>query len=496
MDTCDVCVIGGGPAGYAAAMRCVDFGKRVLLVERDRIGGAGIFDGALSSKALWELSQEVADIARRFGGGGRALPEIGFAAVTAQVNDAVKERADLLVGHLDAIRQQRPDAFEWVRGTGRLADAHTVEVATAQGTRSIAAAHIVLATGSRPRILPTIPVDERIILTSDGISALKEFPKSIVILGAGVIGCEFATIFSNFGRTQVYLIDKEPRILPFEDEDVARVIQDNLEAAGVFIHHGCKLVRMGIEEGQVAYVVEHTDDGRQERFTTERGLISVGRVPNVEGLGLAEAGIACSASGHIVDESTRTSVPHIYAVGDLTADIALLNVGELEGRHAAERMFGRPLRPMTYNNISTIMFLSPETAGVGMNELQARQQGRSYRVASYAFQCIPRAVAMRKTQGFFKILVTDDGEMKILGMRAIGEHASSAIQAVALLISMDKGIEELAELIHPHPSIIEGIQECVRMLLGKSILKPSAFAETLTCRRWHGGRYEPFVPGS
>jgi dihydrolipoamide dehydrogenase len=234
--------------------------------------------------------------------------------------------------------------------------------------------------------------------------------------------------------------------------------------------------------------LEHAN-GQKERYTAEKALISVGRVPNVEGLGLEDAGVTQSATGHIVDEHTRTSVPNIYAVGDLTADIALVNVGELEGRHAVERIFGKPLRDLNYNNISTIMFLSPETAGVGMNEQQAQKKGLSYRVASYAFECIPRAVAMRKTQGFFKILVTDDADMKILGMRALGEHASSAIQAVALLISMDKGIEELAELIHPHPSIIEGIQECVRMLLGKSILKPAAFHERLVCRRYHDGKY-------
>jgi dihydrolipoamide dehydrogenase len=356
----------------------------------------------------------------------------------------------------------------------------------------VQADHIVLATGSRPRSLPSIPVDEQTILTSDGIGALTEFPRSIVILGAGVIGCEFATIFSNFGRTEVHLIDKEPRILPFEDEDLAQVIQGNLEQAGVLIHRQCRLVSMGIEGGQVAYVLEQAD-GRLERFAAEKALISVGRVPNVEGLGLAAAGVVQSATGHIVDDQTRTSVPNVYAVGDLTADIALVNVGELEGRHAVERMFGKPLRDLNYSNISTIMFLNPETAGVGMNELQAQRQGLSYRVASYAFACIPRAVAMRKTEGFFKILVEDDDEMKILGMRALGEHASSAIQAVALLISMDKGIEELAEVIHPHPSIIEGIQECVRMLLGKSILKPGAFHESLACRRYHGGYYADFA---
>jgi dihydrolipoamide dehydrogenase len=487
----EVCVIGGGPSGYAAAMRAVDFGKRVLLIERDRLGGAGIFNGALSSKALWELSHSFSDYARTFGATQAEPARVPFAYVAGEVEAATLERSELLNRHLNLIAQQTPDRLEHVRGTGRLLDAHRVEITSSgngSGPRIVTAENIVLATGSRPRSLPSIPVDERTILTSDGIGALTDYPKSIVILGAGVIGCEFATIFSNFGRTEVHLIDKEPRILPFEDEDVALAIQRNLEAAGVLIHRQCKLVSMGIEGGQVVYVLEHAD-GHTERYTSEKALISVGRVPNVEGLGLEVAGCKQSATGHLVDDRTRTSVPNIYAVGDLTADIALVNVGELEGRHAVERMFGTPLRPLNYNNISTIMFLSPETAGVGMNEIQAQKRGLSYRVASYSFACIPRAVAMRRTQGFFKILVTDDADMKILGMRALGEHASSAIQAVALLISMDKGVEELAELIHPHPSIIEGIQECVRMLLGKSILKPSAFREQLVCRSYRDGQH-------
>lgn len=487
MDSYDVCVIGGGPAGYAAAMRAVDFGKRVLLVERDRIGGAGIFNGALSSKAFWELSQEIASYQRktaRYRFSGTRVP---FAQIAAEVNEATRERADLLVHHLRQIKAHHPDRFDFIQGMGRLLDARRVTIATAEGTREVAADNIVLATGSRPRSLPSIAVDERTVMTSDGIGSLEDFPKSIVILGAGVIGCEFATIFSNFGRTEVHLIDKEPRILPFEDEDVALAIQRNFEEAGVRIHRDCRLVSMGIEDGHVAYELDH--GSARERYTAEKALISVGRVPNVEAMGLDEIGLKRSATGHVVDDNTRSNIPNIYAVGDLTADIALVNVGELEGRHAVERMFGKPLRDMNYSNISTIMFLSPETAGVGMNEIQAQKKGLSYRVASYAFECIPRAVAMRKTQGFFKILVTDDAEMKILGMRALGEHASSAIQAVALLISMDKGIEELAELIHPHPSIIEGIQECVRMLLGKSILKPAAFEGRLVCRRFHEGRY-------
>jgi dihydrolipoamide dehydrogenase len=488
MEHFDVAVIGGGPAGYAAAMRAVDFGKRVLLIEKNRVGGAGIYDGALSSKTFWELSRETLSVNTRLRRFGKPELALDFVHITREVNAATRQRAAQLMAHMELIDQRTPGRFHFETGHGRLLDPHQVEIEQDGQRKTIQADHIVLATGSRPRKLPHIPVDEQVILTSDGISGLNNFPESIVILGAGVIGCEFATIFSNFGRTKVFLIDKEEHILPFEDRDLSRMVETNLESNGVVIHRQSKLKSMGIVNGKVEYVLTYAD-GHEEVCQVEKALISVGRVPNVENLGLAEAGVQQTPTGHIVNDDTRSTTPNVYAVGDLTADIALVNVGELEGRQAIEKIYGAPRRNLIYENISTIMFLNPETAAVGMNELQAQKQNIPYRAAIFDFSCIPRAVAMRRTQGFFKILVTDDNHHKVLGMRALGEHASSAIQAVALLIATDQGIEELADMIHPHPSIIEGVQEAVRMLLGKSIFKPSVFTEYLRYRRFADGHY-------
>ena len=220
-----------------------------------------------------------------------------------------------------------------------------------------------------------------------------------------------------------------------------------------------------------------------------KALVAVGRTPNYEELWEDKVPISISKRG-IEDSDTQTNISNIYAVGDITADISLVNVGELEGRYAVEKIFGNPLRKLIYENISTIMFLNPEVAGVGLNETHAREKGIDYKVVTLDYSCIPRAIAKRNTQGFIKLLVTNDETMKILGVKIIGNHASSAIQAVALLISMDEGIEELAECVHPHPSITEGIQECVRMLLGKSLFKPSALKGKLSCRTSTGGVYE------
>lgn len=485
-----IAVIGGGPSGYAAAMRAFDLKCPVILIEKARIGGAGIYNGALTSKTMWELSREYLTMRKRNEKYGLEIPSIQYLDILNEVKEAVFERKSSLENHLYWLRQTSSvDQFAYVQGVAELLDAHTIALTHSDGsTEHIHVDHVILATGSRPRHLPSIPIDEKHIVTSDGILNFTDFPESLVIVGAGVIGCEFATIFANFGKTKVYIIAREERILPFEDVEVSSVIEANMEAQGVTILKNAGLSGMSIQNGKVAFEINRKDQPNAH-FEVEKALISIGRVPNLEGLGLESLSVAMSANGYIEDDDTQTSIPHIYAVGDLTADIALVNVGELEGRHAVEKIALQTEHKLVYDNISTIMFLNPEAAGVGLNEQQAKKLGLSYKVVSMDYSCIARAIAMRNTQGFFKILVTDDEEMKILGMRALGEHASSAIQAVALLISMKKGISELAELIHPHPSIIEGVQECVRALMGKSIFKPKAVSESLKCRRYCEGVY-------
>lgn len=481
MEKFDVCVIGAGPSGFAAAMRAIDFGKRVALVERNKVGGAGIFDGALSSKTLWELSESYQQTHNTNLGYTVYDSEVHFSSVMHQAHRAVAEKHVQLKKQISYF--QKTGQLSFFSGHAKFASKNEIDITDAEGAKqTIWAENTVMAVGSRPRYLPHIPIDEKIILTSDGVSSLPDFPKSIVILGAGVIGCEFATIFSNFGKTKVYLIDKEERILPFEDEDISHAVAANLEDNGAVIHHGASLEKMSIVDGKVEYVLTFKD-GRKETHTVEKALISVGRVSNHENLGLEAAGVTLNDRGCIDDEHTRSNVPNIYAVGDFTADISLVNVGELEGRHAVERMFGQPKRELVYENISTIMFLNPEVASVGLNETQARRKKIPYRLASMHYRYVNRALAMHKLDGFFKILVSDDDEMKILGMRVMGPHASSTIMAVALMISMDIGIEHLAELIFPHPSIPEGIQECARMLMGTSIVKPEVFNLDVRCYR-------------
>lgn len=483
MSKFDICVIGGGPAGYAAAVRALDFGKRVCLVEKDRIGGAGIYNGALSSKTLWELSRDFRKLKHTDRGYHVHSYTTDYRDVVRVMNNAAEERKWQLEYQLKMFQEKFCcGQFEMHQGFGSMLNPNRVQIQNG-ASHEIEADNVILATGSRPRYLPDIAIDEQTILTSDGISRLENFPESLVILGAGVIGCEFATIFSNFGRTKVYLIDKADRILPFEDEDVAGVVAKNLEANGVTIHRNAQLESMENLGDRVKYVLRYKN-GKVQTYYAEKGLVSVGRVTNIENLGLEELGVKFGRRGNIIDDDAQTSVPNVYAVGDLTADICLVNVGELEGRHAVERIVDPSIKPITYKNISTIMFMQPEVAGVGMNERECQEKGIPYRVASYSYNYTSRAIAMRAVNGFYKIIVSDDDEGRILGMRVVGAHASSTIQAVALLIHLKHGLRDLAEIPHPHPSMPEGVQECARLLLGSSIIKPKVFGDdALRCHR-------------
>ncbi|MCB0401174.1 MAG: NAD(P)/FAD-dependent oxidoreductase [Flavobacteriales bacterium] len=493
MEKYDLCVIGGGPAGYAAAMRAIDFGKKVILVEKERLGGAGIYDGALASKTMWELSARYRRVYDELGKdrADRNL-DITFDEVKRTVDEAIFDRKFQLTCHLRIIHAET-GLITYEKGLASFLTDKEIKITKENGDELIIyAEHTVIAAGSSPRKLPNIQVDEKIIMTSDGIGHMDDFPESMVIVGAGVIGCEYATIFANFGKTKVYLIDRAQRILPFEDEDISELISRNMEKRGVQIHREASLKRMEIKDGRVEYEIEKPG-GETEIINVEKALLSIGRVPNIAPLKIENAGVQMSKRGvHIGDVDTQTNIPHIYAVGDVSGRIPLVNVGEREARHAVVRMFADfPVKPINYENVSTIMFLNPVVAAVGANEQMLREKNIPYRIAKVDYSTIARAISMGNPEGFFKLIVTDDDEMKVLGMRAAGYHASAAIQSVALLMDMNKGIEELAHMIHPHPSIVEGVQEAARMLLGKSIYKSAVFKDKLKCYSCRDGVCTP-----
>ena len=489
----DICVIGGGAGGYAAASRAWSLGKKVCLVNSGPLGGAGVVGGVVESKTYWERSRDYTKATRSDRGYIIEGAKLHYNLVVASVRTAISEVLSQLEEQLDRLSKPLPGQqgrVEYIPGRARFIDANTVEVQRDKdGVRQqVRADYFIIATGSRPRVLGDMPVDGERIITSDHILDLPDFPRSLLILGSGVVGCEYATIFGNFGQTKVHLIDRRERILPFEDPDVSRFCTDHFIAQGVRVHHSVERVQMEVDRpGDKVHCRVCYGDGSVEVVDVERVLVSIGRVPNTAGLDLENAGINVDERGYIpVQEGENQScVPHIYAIGDVSWDMALANVAKEEGINAVERICKRTEARVSYRNLSTIMFLRPEVAAVGMNEQQAQADQVPYRMALYDMALVNRTVAMGATDGFVKLLVDDRSgdKMEVIGARAVGEHASSIIDAIALMIQERLPIKALADMMHPEPAVTVALQECARMLMGSSVLRPEVFHRYLRLAR-------------
>lgn len=488
VETFDLCVIGCGPGGFAGAMRALDAGKTVCLIEADEIGGAGVKWGALSSKTLWELAKDYV-VARREDRGYRVgKTVIAYSELRATVMEAVKEKQYQMRSQLETFSPgcwPGPGSITYKIGVAAFVSPHEVGINRFDGSQEVIRAdHFLIATGSAPRDLPDIPCDHRRILNSDSILALTEFPRRMMIIGAGITGCEYATIFSNFGQTEVTLVDNRERVLRYEDADVSAFVEANLTENGVTILHSARLRTIHQKPDHLEVVLTYAD-GHAQVVEVDTVLVSIGRIPRLARLRLENAGVEADQYGYLTcDENCRVS-GHIYAAGDVTHRPALVNMAVMESRYAVKHMFAIKRWPLTYHNLSTVMFFYPAVAAVGLSEKECQEKGIAYRVASYGNALVPRAIAMRATRGFIKILVSDDADLKLLGMRAGGPQVSNTIMSIALLMDQDKGIHDVLKSMYPHPTMSEGIQECLRLLLGKSIYKPQAFPDCLSVRRWH-----------
>ncbi len=482
----DVCVIGCGSAGFAAAMRSYDFNNHVCIVEGNKVGGAGIADGALSSKTMWELSKDFA-IAKRVDRGYRASNlSVDYEKVRDNVFSAVREKEYQIRSQIETFSKKDASvkSLTLIEGWGSFTKEKTLRVIKDDGTTlEIEAKNFIVASGSHPRKHPTLEVDGERVITSDHILKLKKFPKEILIIGAGVVGCEFATIFADFGQTKVHLLDSQERVIPFEDDDVSDYANKMLEDIGVSIHHKASLREIKKHETHIDVTLDYKD-GHTDVISVDTILISIGRVPSVKKLGLENIGVSTNERGVLVTDDNCKVCDNVYAAGDISGHNALVNVAEMEGRFAAKAIEGKITFPLRYRNMSTIMFFNPEISAIGLNEKECREKGIAYKVVFYKHNLVSRAIAMRETSGFFKIIVTNEKDPQVLGMRAAGPQSAASIMYIATLMDHNTSLGEIMKTVHPHPSITEGIQECIRILLGKSIFKPEAFPQFVSFKSW------------
>lgn len=491
MNEYDLIVIGSGPAGYSSAIRAFDYGLKICIVEGAHLGGAGIMNGALTSKTMYELSMDYAVAARTDRGYRSGSLSVDFSQVIKTVIHAAKEKQYQMLSQIETFSEgkSKKGSLTLIKGWAKFNDAHTISVEHNGSIQILKAKNFIIATGAKPRKAPGLDIDHRRIIDSDDILKLKKFPERMLIIGSGIIGCEFATIFCNFKQTEVHLLDRANRVLPNEDDDVSEFVSKNLEHNGAIIHYTARLRTINKHPDHLEVILDY-DAGYSKVIEVDVALVAIGRVANTANLELEKIGIETTERGtiEIADNCVLrdgNKQCHIYAAGDITGHTQLYSVAEFQGRLAAEKIADTPCYPLDYSHMSTLMFFKPELASVGLNEKQLQEKKIPHKVAYYSNQLVNRAIAMRNTNGFVKIMVSNDEEPRILGMRASGPQASAYIVSVAHLINQGNSLQEVLKIFYPHPSVAEGIQECLRTLSGKSIYKPEAFPDLINFKEWY-----------
>ena len=435
---------------------------------------------------MWQLSQDYAT-AKAVNRGYRASAlNVEYKEVRNTVLNAARERQYQMLSQIETLCKgaDKERSVTFMKGWAEFVDKNTVRVKKPDGdNEEIYGDYFILCTGSYPRQLPEIPIDTKMIIDSNHILKLKKFPKRMLIIGAGIVGCEYATMFANFGKTEVHLLDRQNRVIPFEDDDISNFVEKNLEKIGVIVHHDANLREIRKHPQKIDIVLDY-HSGKTEFFDVDLILISAGRIPNTIHLGLDKIGVNVNPNMTVTTDYNCKIVDNIYAAGDISGNAALINIAEMEGRFAAKAISGKVLHKLYYNNLSTIMFFNPEVASVGLNEKQCKEKKLAYRMA-YLSNCLNgRSIAMRNINGFVKIIISNDDDPIILGMRAAGPQASATIMCLAYQIDMKVPIRQVLKIIHPHPSITESIQECLRSLLNKGIYKKEAFPEYIKIYSW------------
>ena len=461
-ETFDLIVIGSGPGGYVAAIRAAQLGMSVAVVEKDPyLGGTCLHRGCIPTKALLHTAGLMDEINRseKFGI-DTGTPALNLEGTRDYKNRVVDKNAKGIAFLF------KKNTIEALHGFGKLAGPNEVEVSNDAGTDTYHAKNILIATGSVPRDIPPAPTDGERILNSDQLLELPPLPGSLVVLGAGAVGTEFASIFSSFG-SQVTLVEMLPRLLPLEDEEISKQLERSFRKRTIRSLTNTKLTSVETKDSGLSIEIE-TEGGENGSIDAEMLLVAVGRAPVTDGLNLESLGIRLDSGYVEVNETMQTKLPNVYAIGDVVKTPWLAHVASAEGILAVEHMAGKAVRPINYDHVPSVTYCHPEVGSVGLTEAEAIDRGYDVAVGKFPFTALAKAAIEGKTDGFVKV-VRETMYDELLGVHIIGSHATDLIAEACVALQIESTTEELFRTIHAHPTLSEALAEAAHAAVGAAI---------------------------
>jgi dihydrolipoamide dehydrogenase len=446
--TFDITVIGGGPGGYVAAIRAAQLGAKVLLVEKDQVGGTCTNRGCIPTKTMLADAKMYDRIKH-----SSVIKTEGLRLDMEQLQDRKNKVVKRMITGVEFLLKDNGITF--IRGKAGFLDRKTVEVEVENGKEQFGSQKFIIATGSVSAQIPNVPVDGKVILTSTEMLNVSSIPQDLVIIGGGYIGMEFACLFSGLG-SKVTVIEMLPQIISTEDDEVIRGLTTLLKKKGLQIHTETKVKEATIKDGRAEVKVIH-QDGKEEVFKAEKALVAVGRSPYTEGLQLEKAGVALDGKFIKVNERMETTSPGIYAIGDVTGRQMLAHKASAEGIAAAENAFGRSNK-VDYSKIPNCIFTLPEVASIGLTEKQAKENGLRVRIGKYPFQSNGKALANGDSEGFVKV-IADQELGQVVGVHILGDHATNLIGGLSVAMVLETTVEELGKTVQAHPTLMEAVAE-------------------------------------
>jgi len=459
----DLIVIGSGPGGYSAAIRAGQFGLKTALVEKQaRLGGTCLLVGCIPTKSLLQT----ADVWQRF----VHADQEGIQCDNPRLDyPKVKDRKDGIVAkHSKGVEMLLKRAkVERIAGFATLLGGGKVEVKTASGTQTLEAKNIIVSTGSEARMIPGLVPDPERILTNVEILSLTAVPKSLIIIGGGAVGVEFASIFHRFGA-EVTVVEMLPRIVPVEDEDISKELERNFRKQGIRVETGARADNIG-KTGSGVRLTLTTKDGKQETLEAEKLLVAVGRKPNTDGIGLENTRAELDRGFIKVDRSQQTAEPGLYAIGDVVAGTPqLAHVATREGMIAVAHIAGKPAVPINRNRIPGCTYTQPGIGSVGLSEAQARAAGHDVKIGRFPFAGNSRATILGHHEGFIKV-VSSEPLGEILGVHIIGPEGFEIVAEAVTAMEAEATVDVMMQTIHAHPTLYEALGEAFNAVYGLSI---------------------------